>query len=182
MREERIWRGELPFKSKGYIVREDIFPSVREVSPERNNFTLGERIKREAAIERLIPAGPKFQYGLIGGRYIEEDIDFLKILLLVNEEGEIYTDSLASKIDIVRIGLPSEYIYSVIKGVQETHSEATRRLEEETHCKQFVEFQRNETHSLRGTLTLNCSAFGKIGSCPYLFYQLSKDLINLMTS
>src|SRR5437762_10186888 len=109
-RRARIWLGSLPdaaYRSPGKLTRS----WVASLAPPVPN--------RSAAIELLVPKGGRFAYGLLGGVF--EEIPQPQFVLDVQEgttDDHAYTSSLAEPLDLIRVGLPTEYCKAIVDGFE----------------------------------------------------------------
>jgi hypothetical protein len=71
--------------------------------------------RRIAGVEIETPPGPS-SYALLGAELVEADVDGLEVIVLVNEVGVRFPESLAMS-DEVKIGLRNEYVGAVFRGV-----------------------------------------------------------------
>ena len=75
--------------------------------------------------------------------------------------GNVLPDSLAMRGDTVRVGLPSEYIAGVTKGIELAHDDLAKLGS--------------------GVLTLNCAAFAEISSCEAIYTQVFQMLASVLS-
>ena len=121
------------------------------------------REPRAAAIEILVPAGPRFLYGLLGCHFKPDQAEHVTIQVQISSpEERIFPDSLGTQMDEVRVGLPAEYGSAVLSGVA-------------------LEKDRLEMLGA-GNLTFNCAAHGAVGSCTVIFKHLSAMLIKILST
>ena len=81
-----------------------------------------EEYRRSVVVEMLVPAGARFEYGLLGATVIDNGTATGEIALEVavtGAKGPIFAESLAGSLDAVRWGLPAEYAESVEVGARE---------------------------------------------------------------
>jgi hypothetical protein len=104
----RVWLDELP--QCEYVSSQVLTHTVPA-------STVGRTTIRRAAIELLVPLGPRSMYALIGGEYSPANSSTLEVELAVSDDGLVFPESLASPNDVVKIGLPSEYAHGVINGI-----------------------------------------------------------------
>jgi hypothetical protein len=108
LKKARVWLNELPqceYTSSQILMH--IIPASKA----------GETAIRCAAIELLVPLGPRSMYALIGEEYSANDSDTLEVELAVSDDGVVFPNGLASPNDLVKIGLPNEYVRAVTKGI-----------------------------------------------------------------
>lgn len=102
-------------------------------------------------------------YGLVGGQFESDEENCLTIDIDVSSSSErLFVDSLASKVDEVRVGLPDEYVAAFHSGIdiaQSEHSAVTS-----------------------GTLLINCGAHGVMGSNKEIYKNLAIVLFKLFNS
>ena len=73
---------------------------------------------RLAAIELLVPHGARASYGLLGGHFEPRSDGQLTVNIYASSPNErCFADSLVSRIDEVRVGLPEEYVEGVLDGI-----------------------------------------------------------------
>lgn len=72
---------------------------------------------QKVGVEIYIPHGSKASYGVLGAELVESETDGLEIIVSVNNGGNPFRPSLASKSDEVIVGLLDEYADAVIGGI-----------------------------------------------------------------
>jgi hypothetical protein len=149
----RVWLNDLPpceYASSKVLTH--IFPASnsRKANVHR------------AAIEILVPLGPRSMYALIGGEYSPDNSNALEVELAISDDGPIFSDSLASSGDVVKIGLPSEYAQGVFKGLS-------------IGCTDLNWIG-------AGKLRITCSAHGVMWSNEAIYSQVASILIKLINS
>jgi hypothetical protein len=116
-RKARVWFNEAP--NAGYspssFVRRVV--SVGPASPPAT---------RIAAIELMVPRGPRASYGLLGAKWIDSRSRDGEVSVAVNNKGFLMQESLAVMPDDVRLGLLDEYAAAVVSGVESVVSEGWR--------------------------------------------------------
>ncbi len=120
---------------------------------------------KQAALEIIIPVGPRFLYGLLGAKFIPNDSGKIRLQVLVSTSTEpVYQKSIASEqnLDIVRVGLPGEYSNSVIEG-------ALQALNHQL-C----------TELGSGIIQFDQAAWGEIGSSNKIFRQIAATVVQLL--
>ncbi len=149
-RKARIWLDELPNWTYAVVNTIERHQGVID-------FHSGER--QLAAVELFLPRG-RALYGGLGGVFIPEDTHRLVVQVCISKnEGELYEESLARRVDEVYRGLPQEYVEGVFEGV----------------------LQDDQTRLLgAGTLCFSCAVHGRIGSSLWIFQRLSRIIINLL--
>jgi hypothetical protein len=150
-RRARVWIGDLP---------DAMCPPVGTLT---HTIAAGRETQnglRLAAIEVLVPLGPRSMYGLLGGRFEPDATGQLVIGFNVTAATErLFAESLAANGDQVRVGLPAEYAHSVLAGVSAA---------------------KGEMNSLAsGKLSFDCAAHRDIGSCEAVYRHLAAALVKL---
>jgi hypothetical protein len=108
-RKARIWLGTLPHAV--FSPSETIHYAI----PARGQLREDPRL---AAIEWLVPLGPRFMYGLLGGDFTSNLNDSFQVEVCTSvEDGPHFSNSLANQIDEARVGFPAEYAPAVSLGV-----------------------------------------------------------------
>ncbi len=153
-RRARVWIGELP---------DTACPSVKTLA---HTIAAGNKLQngmRLAAIEVLVPLGPRSMYGLLGGQFKPDATGHLSVDVSVSAANErLLADSLVVKGDDVRVGLPAEYAQAVLAGVA---------------------LAKGELNALAaGKLSINCAAHGAIGSCEAVYKHLAAILVKLFNA
>lgn len=147
----RVWFNELP--KCEYIPEKVLVHTVIATSSKKT-------IIRHAAIELLVPLGPRSMYALIGGEYRSDNSDTLQVELSVLDDGAAFFDSLASPGDVVKIGLPSEYVRGVIDGI-------------DMGCAQLGSVG-------AGMLRITCAAHGVMWSSEAIYSKVASMLVKLI--
>jgi len=151
---KRIWIGELP---------EATYPPDRTSTISLPAKTVWSGTPLLAAVELVVPRGPRIWYGLLGGRLEPRSSDKLTITLTISgHSGPVLTDTLAPSYDEVRVGLPGEYVEAVVAGFKSAAA-ATDAL-------------------VAGELTVNCAAHGLVGSSNAIFEHLGDILLKLFNN
>ena len=121
-------------------------------------------IVNSAAIEWLVPLGPRIAYGLLGGRFIpsEQAPLVLDVVTSTSDAGQ-YSETLASKVsEDARIGLPMEYGKVVFNAAADALSRSR--------------------HPLSGQIIIDHAVHGLVGSSPVMFERLASALIQIIGS
>lgn len=151
-RRVRVWVGELPpchFNPE--VILEELFDGERDFNTTPRCLTL----------EVLTPKGARMTYGLLGADSTPTATDKARVLVNVSDVSEDeFTDSLASTLDRVRVGLPLQYAESVVAEVSKVREEATKFPAVE------IQFKR--------------AAYGTMGSDKATFRELSRVLTKLI--
>ncbi len=146
----RVWLGELPAVPPGPVERiHEVIHAERTTSRQPGC----------AAVEAYVHMGPRVRWGLLGGRYISISGDQLDLQVDVARTGEEIDWPTASKSDVVRAGLPYEYVQGVIGGARAV--EAGRLLGP-------------------GVLRFDCAAHAEAGSSISIFQQLAAVVVRLL--
>lgn len=146
----RVWIGDCPFSA------------AKATGSERRRYDVGSAPGHDlrAAIEILLPRGPRAMYGLLGATYqaqiggSELTVD---VAFTTDHRRPEFTDSQAVKTDVARVGLPREYVEAVLEGIQEALA-ANPVLGP-------------------GHLSIDCAASADVGSSPATFSVLAKALL-----
>ncbi|MCI0719495.1 MAG: hypothetical protein L0338_11090 [Acidobacteria bacterium] len=151
-RKARVWLSELPDAH--------VNPSnVTERSVQGGHATL--QGVRRAAIEVLIPRGPRALYGLLGAELQPNQSAALLIRVLTSRNGgERFPDSIALSSDETFVGLPEEFSQAVIEG-------ATNQIAKVGGLGS-------------GELVFGHAAHGLVGSAPVVFKWLADCLVQLL--
>jgi hypothetical protein len=149
----RVWLDDLP--SCGYMASN----VLTHIVPASN---AGRVSVHRAAIELLVPLGPRSMYALIGGEYYPDNSNALEVEIATSDDGPLFMDSLASSTDVVKVGLPSEYVQGVVKGI-------------DIGCTEL------ECVSA-GKLRIACSAHGAMWSGQAIYSQVTSMLVKLINS
>lgn len=112
----------LGFHSKARVWIKDspsiIYPSLDILTKEIQTGLSCKLGTRRAALEIIIPVGPRVCYGLLGAEFIPNNSGNLSVEIRVSTDSEsIFKNSIAAQFDAVRFGLPMEYSQSVIEGI-----------------------------------------------------------------
>lgn len=153
-RKVRVWTNDsLPCEIQATQVVEHTFEAQPAVSSN----------VRHAAIELLQYAPGRPLYGLLGASFTPDMSARLVIQIAVStgEDEQVFDDSLAARVDEVRIGLPLEYVNGISAGLFET--ENLRALG-------------------AGVLYFGWAAHGAVGSSRAVFRRLSSDIVLLLTA
>lgn len=146
----RVWIGELPnaeFSSSRRLTR--IVPAAN--GPRRDS--------RVAAVEVSRCVGPRYIYGLIGGTWMPDQIGEVALQVSLAEQGPVFQDSLVSRMDEVRIGLPAEYGRGVLEGID------------------MALLEPGAVHA--GGLQIHCAAHGIVSSSHNMFSHLTAILLKI---
>jgi hypothetical protein len=151
-RRGRVWIGEVP---------DVAFAPANTLTFEIVGGKSSFHETRLAAVEVLVPLGPNFMYGLLGGRWQPEPTDVLRVVVGISDSKErLFRNNLTMGLDEVHVGLLSEYAHSVRTG---------------------IDLVTGETHGLAGgKLSMNYCAHGAIGSCEAVFKHLAIILVRLL--
>lgn len=150
-RRARVWIGELP--DAAYSSINPITHTVRAGGQQHGG-------RRLVAVELFVPLGARSMYGLIGGLFEPWRAGQLTVEVSSSSNSErLLTDSLASGIDEVRVGLPAEYIAAILRGVDAVALEVGGVAS--------------------GKLVINCGAYGVVGSCQAIYESLAATLVKL---
>lgn len=115
---------------------------------------------RKAAVEILVPLGPRSIYGLLGGHFNPLSAGKLVVDVKVSaSSGRLLANSLPMNGDEVRIGLPAEYANAVLSG---------------------MDLAKSELESLiSGHLSIDCSAHAVAGSSESIFMHLASIVVRI---
>lgn len=160
----RIWQEAEPLYFPGDYTPV-IYAEVDEINEIiLNNAKIGSLPKKTVMIEILAPLGAKFLYGCLGAIFEPNDSGKLVLRVSVSTESERQLQtSLASSLDIVRVGITEEYAYSVVNG-------AKLKLQEPKITEIFGS----------GEIYFKWGAFGEIGSSRAFFHDLAYTVIEVM--
>ncbi|MBI2687422.1 MAG: hypothetical protein HYX27_14005 [Acidobacteria bacterium] len=148
----RLWRDELPDVSE---LGEKIWRSSLE--PD----TLSGETVSMGGIELFFVTGPKSLYALLGGQIEPGGLPSGQVVIRYGSTGtNLYTEALASDYEVVRSGLPEEYLESVVAGIRTGLDEMAGKL--------------------RGRLTIHVAAYSDIGSCRAIFEHAAAVLVRLL--
>ncbi|MEA5550690.1 hypothetical protein VB713_06825 [Anabaena cylindrica UHCC 0172] len=158
----RIWNNE-----RFYFP--DLRPIFHPVIDERievivENAKIISFSKRKVMIEILAPLGARFLYGCLGAMFEPNDSGKLVLKVAISTELECEVNSsLASSLDIVRVGIPEEYANSVFDG-------SKLKLQEPGVSEIFGS----------GQISFQWGTFGEIGSSRAFFHDLAYTVIEVM--
>ncbi|WGV27650.1 hypothetical protein [Halotia branconii] len=159
----RIWQDE-----PSYFPRDSrtvFYPVVDEkILTILDNAKIGSIFPRKVMIEILTPLGARFLYGCLGAIFEPNDSGklILKISISTESERQLNT-SLASSLDIVRVGITEEYACSILEG-------ARLKLQESGVSDMFGS----------GEISFNLGAFGEIGSSKAFFHDLAYAVVEVI--
>lgn len=152
-RQARVWSGDLP---------DATYPSTHVITHTvavRCRPPVGKQI---IAVELFVPLGARSMYGLIGGQFEPDEKNCLTVDVRVSSSSErLLADSLASKVDEVRVGLPDEYVAAFLSGIDIAQSEPDAVTS--------------------GKLLIDCAAHGVMGSNEAIFKNLAIVLLKLLS-
>ena len=152
-RKARVWINQLPDAS--------FVPSVVAKVVISTDGTSGQG-NIQAAIELFIPLGPRAMYGLLGARFVANQSGELIIEIGSTElAGDVVPDTLAMRGDIVRVGLPSEYINGVSNGIELALPDLAKLG--------------------AGVMTVSCAAYAEISSCEDIYSKVFRMLAALLS-
>ncbi|MFT3848688.1 MAG: hypothetical protein QM739_08395 [Propionivibrio sp.] len=147
----RVWIDELP----------DTIDTLGTACEITMSGTRESMLAMQAAVEVLVPLGPRSMYGLLGGRFTPSANGQLTVKIFSSSVvGKSFPSSLASAGDQVWTGLPIEYSEAVKEGIH------------------LVE---QDIGVVSGELIINCAAYGEIGSCYAIFKSLAIVLTKLIS-
>lgn len=146
----RIWLSQLPEIEFSPKAVEERVLAAGQAAP--TSLSVG--------LELFLARGPMAIYGTLGATFIPAASDGLEIKVGSAEPGASFRGSLAHGFDEVRVGLPSEFVQSVLKGLAEGVS-------------------RVQLGS--GRLTVRHAAAAKVGSNSWVFERLGLALPVLLT-
>ena len=158
---------DLDFHSKALVWIGDypslIYPAIDVINQDVYTGLSINYGEKRAALEIMLPVGSRVLYGLLGAKFIPNNSGKFSLEVLVSTNSEaVFQQSLAAKLDQVRIGLPSEYSQSVIDGT--LHSLDQKSLE-----------------SLgSGVLRFDKAAHGEIGSSNKFFRKIAATVVQLL--
>lgn len=153
-RRARVWIGDLP---------DVACQPLRKVTYSTDAIGARTTGPRMAAIEVLVPLGPRSMYGLLGGEFIPNATKQLTVEVSVAAANERrFAQSLASNDDKVHVGLSAEYAKAVLAGVK---------------------LAKDKLDALAaGTLLFNRAAHGEVWSCDAVYTNLSAILVRLFNT
>lgn len=159
----RIWNND-PFHFPGDF-RLIFYPSVDEkIGIIDANAKIGSLPKKQVMIEILAPLGARFLYGCLGAIFKPNDSGKLGLKVSISTELERQLNSsLASSLDVVRVGIPEEYANSVFNG-------ANFKLKEPGISEIFGS----------GEISFEWGTFGEIGSSRAFFHDLAYTVMEVM--
>jgi hypothetical protein len=147
----RVWLGELPDLTYPVV---DVLERTLEAGASPSPAV------RRVAIEALLPHGARASYGLLGAEFTPRHSGQLVVQVAISGRTEQrFVESLASRIDDVRVGMLHEYANSVLDGVSLT-------TEARLVGPGLVRFDR--------------AAHGAVGSNQWLFQRLSAAIVRLL--
>jgi hypothetical protein len=116
---------------------------------------------RFVALEIFVPSGPRWLYGMLGGRWRSDGGGALKVSAEVAAvSGRLFPQHLAISGDQVRVGLLAEHARGIVAGVQ------------------IVE--RSVAGLPMGELTLDVASHGAVGSNPTIYKHIVAILLQLI--
>jgi hypothetical protein len=140
-----------------------IYPALDIITLEIQGSLARKSGTRQAALELIIPVGPRVCYGLLGVQFIPNDSGKLSVEVRVSTENEsIFKNSMAAQVDTVRIGLPREYSQSTIEGIVSSLN------------------QRNIETLGSGVIRLEQAAHGEISSSQKFFRNIAASVMRLL--
>lgn len=151
-RKARVWLNELP----------DARTTSAKVSERsvQGGKTVFEGVRR-AAIEILIPRGPRALYGLLGAELRPNQSEALVIRVIAsNNDGTPFRDSIALSSDEAQVGLPDEFCQAVVEGAASQVAKSGGLSS--------------------GELLFSHAAHGLVGSAPIVFKWLAACLVQLL--
>jgi len=151
-RKARVWFNELPDAR--------VVPSNFAEHSVEGGKALCEDVRR-AAVEVLIPRGPRALYGLLGAELRPNQSGALVIRVAISRNGGApFPDSIALSSDEARVGLPDEFSNAVVEGV-------TNQIAKMAGLGS-------------GELVFDRAAYGSVGSAPIVFKWLAACLVQLL--
>ena len=153
-RRARVWVGELPAIAS---VTDRVLSTSIEVEGQ------GLTASRIAAVEVVVPLGPRAMYGLLGGRINPASGRLLSVEVATSiSNGQLLFDTLALPGEEVKSGLPAEFGPAIISAVA---------------------LARQEMPNLPpGRITIECAAHGSVSSSYRMFQRLTQILLRILTS
>jgi hypothetical protein len=159
----RIWNNESFYFPRDF--RPVFYPVIDEkIEVIVENTKIGLFSKKQVMIEILAPLGARFLYGCLGATFEPNDSGNLVLKVAVSTEVEREVNSsLASSLDIVRVGIPEEYVDSVFNGSK-------------------LKLQEPGVSSILGSgeISFKWGTFGEIGSSKSFFHDLAYTVIEVM--
>ena len=120
-----------------------------------------KKSSRIVVVEMILPRGSRSLYGLLGGRYSYKDEKNLCLKIGNGDNSlNIFNESLISSFEQAYIGLPNEYISSVVNGTKKA--------------------QRKFNVLGPGTLEFFYAAHGFVSSNALIFEKLAFIIVNLL--
>jgi hypothetical protein len=163
----RIWQKDKPLEFLYFpgAYTPVIYPEVDEITEIIvDNAESGSLLNKTVMIEILAPLGARFLYGCLGAIFEPNDSGQLVLRVSVSTESERQLKtSLASSLDIVRVGITEEYASSVVDG-------AKLKLQEPRISEIFGS----------GEIYFKSGAYGEIGSSRAFFHDLAYTVIEVM--
>ena len=147
----RIWLNELPCWE---------YPATRVAERRLRASRLRDDTSTCLAVEMAVHTGPMLQYGALGATFLPERRDDLLVRVLVSAEpGQRFPVPLAGPSETARIGLPEEYIQSLLEDIA-----------------QFEELSALGT----GVLSFERALYGEVGSSKRFFQRISHAVVCLL--
>jgi hypothetical protein len=125
--------------------------------PSNENFLLGNK---SLLLELMIARGGRIIYGALGCDYKYEDNGKICLEILTKKTNYLFENSLLGNIENIYLGLPNEYLNSVLRGIKKAYQDG--RL------------------NLKGRLRFCYAAYGEVSSCEWVFYILSYMLTSML--
>lgn len=149
----RVWVGEK--RTTGFDARAVLSGSV----PPSTRANAVERAI-SAGVEALVPRGARAEYGLLAVTFVPVTGDSVQIdVPYCTEDGPRWAESLAERLDDVRLGLPPEYAIAALASLSAAAGE----------------------HLPSGTLRVAEAAHGRVGSSQRMFARLARATVVLAT-
>lgn len=149
----RVWVDEfplIPYPSKEKKVK--VFPS--------NNVSLAPC---KITVELIIAARMVSNYAFIGISYSPSVQDKLEVEVEIGyEKGEIILGVIAMQPEVVRLGIPEEYVYAILDEIQDLSQDATTVISS-------------------GKIYVHIGAHGSVGSSSVSFRKAVQVIIKLLT-
>jgi hypothetical protein len=151
----RIWKESFPNL---------IYPTVNIVEKVVRTNLEAVFERKQVAIEILIPVGGRFLYGFLGVVFKPDCSGKLLLQVPVSTDTEkIFEDSIAAHLDQVRLGLPNEYVQSVIDSAL-------------FHLDKYKSVEILGS----GTLCFEPAAHGELSSSKRFFWDITGVLVQLL--